>query len=214
MSQTFIINLGRELGSGGREIGERVAAELGIEFYDKKLIKLAAQQSGISDEIFESVDEISHKTTLSSLVSYLKNPFSGSESTGNNVLSGEALFAIQSQVIRDVASRGSALFVGRCADYILRDYPLSINVFITANREDRVARIMKIHSISQSEAEQMISDCDDRRSAYYNYYGTGRWGAASSYHLCINSSLLGLDESADYIVDFVKRRLRNENLQK
>ncbi len=210
MKKNFIINLGRELGSGGRVIGERVAQKLEIDLYDKRLIKLAAQQSGISDEIFESVDEIGKKSTLSSLVSYLRNPFAGSEFVANNVLSSEALFAIQSDVIRDIAKRGSALFVGRCADYILRDYPLSINIFITANMEDRVERIMQIHSLDRAQAQDMISHCDASRSAYYNYYGTGRWGAASSYHLCINSSLLGLDESADYIVDFVRRRLDQE----
>ncbi len=207
MSQKFIINLGRELGSGGRDIGARVAQILDIEFYDKRLLTLAAEQSGLSDEIFERVDELGHKSRLSSLVSYLRNPFSGSDIASEGVLSAEALFAIQSRVIRDIAARGSALFVGRCADYVLRDYPLSINVFITANMEDRVARLCSLHSISQSEAERMIASCDASRAAYYNYYGTRSWGVASSYHLCINSSLLGLDESADYIVDFVRRRV-------
>ncbi len=116
MSQKFIINLGRELGSGGRDIGARVAQILDIEFYDKRLLTLAAEQSGLSDEIFERVDELGHKSRLSSLVSYLRNPFSGSDIASEGVLSAEALFAIQSRVIRDIAARGSALFVGRCAD--------------------------------------------------------------------------------------------------
>ncbi|MFI3285378.1 MAG: cytidylate kinase-like family protein [Rikenellaceae bacterium] len=210
MEKNFIINLGRELGSGGRDIGKKVAKELGIAFYDKSLIKLAAQQSGISDEIFERVDEHSRRKTLSTLVSYLKNPFAGSETPANNVLSAEALFTIQSDVIRDLASRGSALFVGRCADYILRDYPLSINLFITAHHSDRVARIAALHDVSEREAERMIEQCDTSRADYYNFYGTGEWGHASSYHLCVNSSLLGLDATADYIVDFVRRRLSLE----
>ncbi len=210
MKKRFIINLGRELGSGGRIIGKKVASELGIEFYDKRLIQLAAKESGISAELFERVDEHSRRKTLSTLVSYLKNPFSGSEAAGNSVISAEALFEIQSDVIRKIAQRGSALFVGRCADYILRDYPLSINVFITANRADRVARIADLHSVSEQEAERMIDRCDEQRADYYNFYGTGQWGHASSYHLCINSSLLGIDQTADYIIDFIHRNVQDE----
>ncbi len=207
MEKKFIINLGRELGSGGRVIGKLVAQKLGIEFYDKQLIKLAAKQSGISDEIFERVDELSHRKGLSTLVSYLRNPFAGGEASAAGVLSAEALFAIQSDVIRKIAERGSALFVGRCADYILRDYPLSINIFITANATDRIARISELHSVDTAQAKRMIEQCDSSRSEYYNFYGSGQWGHASSYHLCVNSSLLGLDATADYIVDFIRRRL-------
>ncbi len=207
MQKKFVINLGRELGSGGRVIGEMVAQRLGIDFYDKRLIKLAAKQSGISDEIFEKADEQSRRAGLATLVSYLRNPFTGADAASSNVLTSESLFSIQSNVIRDIASRSSALFVGRCADYILRDFPLVINLFITAHRQDRVARIAKIHNLSQKKAEQMIDECDGERAAYYNYYGNGEWGRASSYHLCVNSSLLGLESTADYIVDFIERRL-------
>ncbi|MFI3323101.1 MAG: cytidylate kinase-like family protein [Rikenellaceae bacterium] len=207
MEKKFIINLGRELGSGGRVIGKLVAQKLGIEFYDKQLIKLAAMQSGISDEIFERADELSHRKGLSTLVGYLRNPFAGGEASAAGVLSSEALFAIQSDVIRKIAERGSALFVGRCADYILRDYPLSINIFITANPTDRIARISELHSLDEASAKRMIEQCDSSRAEYYNFYGSGQWGHASSYHLCVNSSLLGLEATADYIVDFIRRRL-------
>ncbi len=207
MEKKFIINLGRELGSGGRIIGKRVAEQLGIEFYDKRLIKLAAQQSGISAELFERVDEHSRRKTLSTLVSYLRNPFSGSEAASDNVISAEALFEIQSDVIRKIAQRGSALFVGRCSDYILRDYPLSINVFVTASRADRIARIAALHSVDEQQAERMIERCDEQRADFYNFYGTGEWGHASSYHLCINSSLLGIEQTADYIVEFIRANL-------
>ncbi len=210
MEKKFIINLGRELGSGGRVIGQKVAQRLGIEFYDKQLIKLAARQSGISADIFERVDEHSRRTTLSTLVSYLRNPFAGNEPTANSVMSAEALFAIQSNVIRGLAEQGSALFVGRCADYVLRDFPLSINIFITASLVDRIERISELHSITEYEAQQMIERCDASRAEYYNFYGTGRWGYAASYHLCVNSSLLGVDATADYIVDFIRRRLSLE----
>ncbi len=207
MEQKFIINLGRELGSGGSVIGKAVAQRLGVEFYDKSLIKLAAKESGISADIFEEADEHSRKSWMTTLVGYLKNPFSGGELPSSSVLSGEALFKIQSDVIRDIASRDSALFVGRCADYILRDYPLSINIFISADMCDRVERLMQLHSLTKIEAEQMISTCDESRAAYYSYYGNGRWGHSSSYDLCINSSCLGLEKSVDYIIEFIKLRL-------
>ncbi len=206
MEKKFIINLGRQLGSGGRVIGKRVAQELGIDFYDKHLIKLAAQQSGISDEIFESADELGRRSGLSTLVSYLKGPFAGA-APSNNPLSGEALFKIQSEVIRQIASQGSALFVGRCADYILREHPLSINIFISAHHSARLTRIVELHGVSEREAEQMIERCDASRADYYSFYGNGEWGHASSYDLCVNSSLLGLDETSECIVDFVRRRL-------
>ncbi|MFI3281685.1 MAG: cytidylate kinase-like family protein [Rikenellaceae bacterium] len=206
MEQKIIINLGRELGSGGRMIGERVAAKLGIDFYDKELIKLASKQSGISDEVFAKVDEHNRKSSLATLVSYLKNPFAGGDAATYDVLSAETLFALQSEVIRDIASRGSALFVGRCADYILRDEPLCVNIFITADRADRIARTAQLNSIDNLEAERMIDECDTSRANYYNFYATGKWGHASTYDLCINSSQLGIDETVNFIVEFIKRR--------
>ncbi len=209
MEQKIIINLGRQLGSGGRMIGEMVAKRLEIDFYDKKLIKLASKQSGISDEMFARVDEHGRRTTLATLVSYLKNPFAGSEAAANSVLSAETLFAIQSNVIRDLAARGSALFVGRCADYILRDEPLCVNVFITADMEDRVARVMENSSVDEVEAARIIEHCDESRAEYYNFYSTGKWGDSATYHLCINSSQLGIDATVDFIVDFVERKLQN-----
>ncbi len=206
MKQKFIINLGRELGSGGRLIGEQVAEILGIDLYDKRLIKLAAKESGISYDIFKDADEVNSTSQISSILGFLRGPFSLG-TTSDDILSPEALFQIQSDVIRDLAERRSCLFVGRCADYILRDHPLSVNIFITANREDRIDRISQLHNISTKDAEQMIDNCDKSRAEYYNFYGAGEWGKASSYDLCINSSLLGLEQTASYIVDFVRRKL-------
>lgn len=207
MKKKIIINLGRELGSGGRMIGEMIAKKMGVDFYDKALIRLASEQSGISDEIFAKVDELNGRKRLSTLVSYLKSPFVASEASADNVLSAEALFAIQSDVIRDIATKGSALFVGRCADYVLRDDPACVNVFITADRATRIARTAQLNSVSESEAERMIDSCDAARADYYNFYTTGRWGSASSYHLCVNSSELGIEQTVDYIVDFIERRV-------
>ncbi len=210
MDKKFVINIGRELGSGGRIIGERVAGALGIDFYDKELLHLASKSSGISDEIFESVDENSRRSTLSTLVSYLRNPFSDSDAMVDSPLSAQALFEIQSQAIRDVAAQRSALFVGRCADYVLRDHSLVINIFISAALEDRIARIAQSEGIEPSEAKRIIEKCDASRASYYNYYTTREWGKASTYDLCINSSMLGIDSTVECLLKFIERRLSQE----
>ena len=123
MEDKFVINIGRQLGSGGKAVGEAIAQRLGIGVYDKQLINLAAEQSGLCPEVFERVDEKESRNLFSTLVAYLRSPFVGSEYAGSNVLSNDALFKIQSDVIRDIAARESCVFVGRCADYILRDHP-------------------------------------------------------------------------------------------
>ncbi|MFI3317442.1 MAG: cytidylate kinase-like family protein [Rikenellaceae bacterium] len=205
MDRKIIINLGRQLGSGGRVIGQRVAHELGVDFYDKKLLQVASKQSGISDEIFAKADERCRRKGLSTFVSYLRNPFAGGEATANNVLSHESLFAIQSAAIQDIAQRGSALFVGRCADYILREEPCCINIFITADNADRIARIVENYNVSPSQAQRMIEQCDESRADYYNFFTTRKWGSAQTYDLCVNSSKLGEDKTVELIVDFVRR---------
>lgn len=134
MKDKFVINIGRQLGSGGKAVGEAVAARLGIGVYDKQLINLAAEQSGICPEIFEKADEKESRNLFATFIGYLRSPFVGSEYSGSNVLSSDALFKIQSDVIRDLASRESCVFVGRCADYILRDHPRTVNIFIAAGR--------------------------------------------------------------------------------
>jgi len=122
-------------------------------------------------------------------------------------LSNDALFKVQSDVIRELAAEKSCLFVGRCADYILRDHPRCVNVFISASTEDRVARLCKLYAISAGQAEKMIEKADKRRSSYYNYYSYKTWGAASTYHLCIESTVLGIDQTTDFIESFIRRKL-------
>lgn len=143
MEDKFVINIGRQLGSGGKAVGEAVARRLGIGVYDKQLINLAAEQSGLCPEVFERVDEKESRNLFSTLVAYLRSPFVGSEYAGSNVLSNDALFKIQSDVIRDIAARESCVFVGRCADYILRDHPRAVNVFVAADRADRCERLCR-----------------------------------------------------------------------
>lgn len=206
MSDRYVINIGRQLGSGGKVIGERLATRLGISFYDKELINLASRESGLSKELFEKADEKPSQTIMGGLFGARFSLFTES-SPYTNYLSNDALFKIQSDVIRKLASEKSCLFVGRCADYILRENPRCVNVFITASMEDRVKRVSETERISKEEAEELISKTDKKRSEYYNYYSYKTWGAAATYHLCIDSSVLGIDETVLFIEEFAKRKL-------
>ena len=207
MSEKYVVNIGRQLGSGGREIGEKLAKRLGIAFYDKELINLASEESGLCREFFERADEKTSKGVVGGLFG-MRFPFINESSLpGMNCLSNDALFKVQSDVIRRLADEKSCLFVGRCADYILRDHPRCANVFISASTEDRVRRLCALHAISSTEAEELILRTDKRRAEYYNYYSYKTWGAASTYHLCIDSSVLGIEATVDFIERFVRQKL-------
>jgi len=206
MNETFIINIGRQLGSGGRQIGEKLSTEFGIGFYDKELIKLASKESGLGKEFFEKADEKSSYSFLSGLLGLRTNV--NNEVYINNYLTNETFFKIQSDVIRELAQKESCVFVGRCADYILRNHPRCINVFITADTEDRIKRVAQTYQLSLDKAQELIAKTDKKRSEYYNFYSNKVWGEAKSYHLCINSSVLGIDETVDFICQFIKQRLK------
>lgn len=207
MNNHYVINLGRQLGSGGKEIGEKLAKELNIAFYDKELIRLASEESGLCKEFFEKADERAQKTFLGALFGN-RVPFVGDGAMPyGSCLNNDALFKIQSDVIRGLAENGSCLFVGRCADYILRDYPRCVNIFISASKEARVERIMLKNNLSAVQAEELIEKADRKRAAYYNYYSYNTWGAAATYHLCIDSSVLGIEDTVSFIKEFVKKKL-------
>ena len=207
MNEKYVINIGRQLGSGGREIGVKLAKELGIAFYDKELIELASQESGLCKEFFEKADEKASQSLIGGLFG-TRFPFITEGSMPySNCLSNDALFKIQSDVIRRLAEEHSCLFVGRCADYILRDNPRCVNVFISASMADRIQRIMTRRNISKNEAEELIEKMDKRRSTYYNYYSYNTWGAAATYHLCIDSSVLGIDGTTAFIKEFAMKKL-------
>lgn len=207
MNEKFIINIGRQLGSGGREIGERLATELNISYYDKELIKLASQESGLCKEFFEKADEKASQGLIGGLFG-MRFPFvTESAMPYSNCLSNDALFKIQSDVIRKLAEEKSCLFVGRCADYILRDNPRCVNVFISASLEDRIERVMNRHHITREDAEDLIEKVDKKRASYYNYYSYNTWGAAATYHLCIDSSVLGVEGTVEFIREFALRKI-------
>lgn len=205
MNENFVICLGRQLGSGGRQIGKRLASDLGIAYYDNELIRLASEESGLSRELFEKADEKANKSVFGGLFSSRFSIISGGTTAYDSYLSNDSLFKIQSDVIRNLAESQSCLFVGRCADYILRDHPRCCNIFISSPVDVRIKRVMNYEGISEKEALAMIEKGDKRRSSYYNYYSFKHWGAAETYHLCVNSSVLGIDGTVEYVETFVKR---------
>lgn len=208
MNSNFVINIGRQLGSGGKEIGEKLAVRLGIDFYDKELINLASEESGLCKEFFEKADEKASQGIIGGLFG-MRFPFiSEGAMPCTNCLSNDALFKIQSDVIRHLAAEKSCVFVGRCADYILREHPRCANIFISSSREDRIARLCRLHNISESAAEEKMAKADKHRSEYYNYYSYKTWGAAATYHLCIDSSVMGIEDTVQFIEEFAKKKLK------
>lgn len=199
----IIITIGRQFGSGGRIVGKKLAEQLGIAYYDKELINLASKESGICGEFFEKADE----KTSGSLLKALAMGFSMNNAIfqSNDYLSNESLFQIQSDVIRKVAAEGSCILVGRCADYILRNDPDCIHVFVSAFLEDRIHRTMEYNQLDEKQAGEYIHKADKSRASYYNYYTDKIWGAAESYDLCINSSIYGIDQTVEFIRTFVRR---------
>ena len=204
----LIITIGRQLGSGGLRIGKQLAEQLNLSFYDKELINLASQESGLSKELFEQADE-KKKNNLFGTWFGLRSSLMVGDYQINSSLCNESLFQIQSDVIRRLAEQQSCVFVGRCADYILREHPRCLNIFISADLDDRIRRVSEIaqtspdKKVSSEKAKELIRQTDKKRAEYYNYYTSKEWGAAKSYHLCLNSSLLGETETIAYIMNFI-----------
>jgi cytidylate kinase len=204
MDANYIINIGRQLGSGGRQIGEILASILDISFYDKELIQIASQESGLGKEFFEKFDEKNSHSIFGGLFGF-RGTFT-EEQYSNSYLNNETLFKIQSDVIRKLAEEQSCIFVGRCADYVLKDNPLCLNIFISADMDDRIKRVAEKENMPVNKAKDLIEKTDKKRAAYYNYYSNKIWGAADSYHLCINSSYLGIDETVNYIIQLIDKK--------
>ena len=205
MNDKFVINIGRQLGSGGRQIGEKLASQFGIAFYDKELIQLASKESGLGKEFFENSDEKKNHSFIGGLLGLRTNI--SSEVFANNYLSNETFFKIQSDVIRKLAEEKSCVFLGRCADYILRDHPRCINLFICADTDDRTKRVAEIEHLTLEKASELIEKTEKKRAEYYNYFSNKVWGAAGSYHLCINSTQLGIDDTVTFIHRFIEQKL-------
>jgi cytidylate kinase len=199
-----IICVGRQLGSGGHDIARMLAMDFNAKYYDRELLNLAAKESGFSEKIFEQNDE--KKGFLRSLLNMQPTQLASVNLYKSN-FSQESLFQFQSDAIRKAAEEGSCVFVGRCADYVLRDMPNMVKVFVSASMRYRIDQLLAHRSVTPQQAKRIILQEEDRRAAYYNYYTGKKWGAAESYDLCIDSSILGLVETEKLIAEFIRKRL-------
>lgn len=198
-----IITIGREFGSAGREIGEKLAAKLNIPFYDKELLKRAATESGMCPEIFENNDERPTNSFLYNLVMDTYSFGYGAAPYVDMPISHK-VFLAQFDTIKKIAEEGACVIVGRCADYALQDFENCIHVFIHADLDKRISRICEKYSdLTPEKAKDMIIKKDKQRANYYNYYSSKKWGVAQSYHLSLDSSLLGIEGSVELLSQFV-----------
>lgn len=198
MAKKIIINIGRQFGAGGLAVAHELGRRLDIPVYDKELIRKAAQDSGFSAELFEQSDE---KKRFFSLSSIFMNGIGETE----NYMSDRGLFKMQSQTIEKIAKMGSAVIVGRCSDYILRENDFCLNVFLTSPEEIRAERVAERCGIDIEKAMAKIEEKDRKRADYYNYYTFGEWGVGSTYDLCLDSSILGIEGTADIIIQFAQK---------
>ena len=198
-----IVTIGREFGSAGLEIGAMLAERLGIPCYDKELLKRAAKESGMCPELLENHDE---RPTSSFLYNLVMDTYSFGYTTSAYVDMpiSHKVFLAQFDAIKKLASEGPCVIIGRCADYALNEYPNCIHLFIHAELEDRIQRVMKKYDLSYDKAKDMIQKKDKQRANYYNYFSSKKWGAADSYHLTIDSSVLGEEGSVELIMQFIQ----------
>lgn len=206
MDNKIILTIGRQFGSGGREIGQKLAEALGIAYYDKELMAIAARESGLCEEVFERADEQA-SSGLSYAFTMGFSSYMGMFAPYTDILSNDGLFKLQSDAIRTLAENESCVLVGRCADYILRDNPNCLSFFIHNNMENRIQRIIESQAITVENAKDLMTKTDKSRAAYYNYYTNKIWGMASSYNFSIDASVLGVDETVAFMKSFVDRRL-------
>ncbi len=210
MGEKTIYTIGRQFGSGGRQVGKALSEKLGIPYYDKELLAMAAKDSGFSEELFHNADEKPASSLLYSLVmgSY---PMSSGTLGFNEMPLNDQLFLIQSNTIRKVAKKGSCIIIGRCADYILRGNPDLISVFVHAPLEARVRRAIECYEIPADRAEDVCLKNDKSRANFYNYYSDQKWGMCRTYSLSLDSSLLGIDGCVDEIIRFMELAEKNRD---
>ena len=203
MADKLIVTIGRQTGSGGRKIGQMLAERLGVKCYDKELLDRAAKESGLCRELFENNDE---KPTNSFLYSLVMDTYSlgYSSSPYVDMPINQKIFLAQFDTIRNLAASESCVIVGRCADYALAGMPGVVSVFVSADDEDKIKRLMETHNVTADKAREIMLKTDKRRSSYYNYYSNKRWGDSKSYDLCINSSKCTLEGAVDVILAYAE----------
>jgi len=199
----LVICVGRQIGSGGHDIARMLAMDFNAKYYDRELLNLAAKESGFSEKFFEQNDE--QRGMFRSLF-HLHAPHIADNNLYANKFSQENLFKFQSDAVMKAAEEGSCVFVGRCADYVLRERDNVVSVFITASKEFRIKQIMDRRHVEYGEALRIIEQGEAKRSTYYNYYTGKKWGYAESYDLCVDSSILGLQATEQLIAEFIRKR--------
>ena len=203
-----IITIGRQFGSAGREIGRVIAKHLDIKLYDKEMLNRAAQESGLCKELFETHDE---KPTNSFLYSLVMDTYSLGYSSGSytDMPINHKVFLAQFDAIKKIADEGPCILVGRCADYALEEYDNVLSIFIHADLDARVRRIARIYDLTDAKAKELIVKTDKKRFSYYFYYSIYRWGDVNSYDMCLNSSMLGIEGTAEAIEKLVELKERD-----
>ena len=207
--ETYVITIARELGSGGSRIGRMLAQRLGYGFYDREILRLAAIDSGIGEEIFDRSDEQMTRFNLFRAVRMANNgQFVPSPPDQDDAISDESLFRYQARVIRQIASDENCIIVGRCEDYILRDQTNVLVVFFHAPLYQRIASIMEVNGIEATEAERLIRRTDKRRAEYYRFFTGLDWQDAKHYDLCLNTGKVSFETGVDMIEACLKLRFK------
>lgn len=201
----MVITIARQYGSGGRVIGKALAEKLGIAFYDRELIRLAAKESGFSTEYLDRYDEKAANSLLYSLSIGASATLTSEYGLAPEAPANDKLFLLQHNIIRQIAER-PCVIVGRCADYVLADRADCVRIFICANDESRAERIAALRHISPAKAGSVIKKADKTRANYYNYYAAGKWGDPVNYDLCINSSTVGIEKAPMVIEQYLHVR--------
>lgn len=203
MVKKFVITISREFGSGGRYIGEKIAKDLNIAFYDKAIIELASEKTGFSKEY---ITENEQKLTGPSLFNYaITGSYAGNMIFGSGESLQDTMFFAQSNVIKEIANKSSCVIVGRCADYILENYENCMNIFIYSDMESKIKRAINEYKLDDKNVEKILKDRDKIRSKHYSYYTNRVWGDARNYHICLNSDFIGIENSIDIIKSAIKR---------
>jgi len=202
----YTITIGRQYGSGGRQVGKALAKELGIHFYDREIMRLVSDESGIGESYFHLADERAGNKLLYKIVKSLKPAIEKPINKGPKLVSDENLFMFQAQMIKEISAQESCVIVGRCADYVLKGKENVARIFIYADEEKRIETIIDYEKVSKSEAVKKIKSYDKSRNEYYRYYTGGSWGDMSNYNLVIDSGVLGIENTTRMVIEYLKIR--------
>lgn len=208
----LVITIARQYGSGGHDIGIKVAKALEIELYDRELITMAAQRSGLNSDALHNVDERATNSLLYTLA--MGSSFYGHPNTGFDMPVNDKLFVAQSELIREIAEKSECVIVGRCGDYVLRNHDKLLSIFVYAPLESRIKRIAERHNLGYDAAKELIAKTDKRRINYYNFYTGRKWGKFDHYHATLDSHLLGIDGTAELIADMALKYKEINNNEK